>query len=172
MSLLDILVLFGRLGAVAFGGGTSVLPDLRRELVLDRHVLSETQFETAYALGQATPGPGVIFMLPMGYYAGGVAGAVVALLAFLVPALLLQVVLAHYWDRLTRSGWVRAIDRTLVPLAIGLTAASLHSLGTPLLGDARSVLALVLAAGAAIVFRVSPSLVVLAAGVLGLAGVL
>ena len=172
MTLLEVLVLFSRLGAVSFGGGTSVLAELHRELVLQRHVISETQFANAYALGLATPGPGVLYMVPLGFFAAGTAGAVVAMLAFLIPPLLLQLLIEHNWERLTRSGYVRAIDRTLPALAVGLTAASLHALGTPLLPDARAVVAMAACALAVTAFRASPSVVVLGAGVLGLLGVL
>ena len=172
MSLLDLALLFLRVGLVSFGGGTSVLSELQRELVDGRAVMSRQQFVTAYALGQATPGPGILFLIPLGFYAAGAPGAVIALVAFILPPLVLQIFVAAQWERLSRSPWIRALDRTLVPISVGLIGASLHALGSPLLADPASLLGLIVAAAAMLIFRPSPALVVLAAGALGLLGVI
>jgi chromate transporter len=171
VSLIDVALLFLRVGAVSFGGGGSVLAELQHELVDQRAALTQRQFLTAYALGQATPGPGILFLVPMGFYAAGAPGAAVALVAFLVPPLLLQVVVASQWERLSRSPWIRALDRTLIPISVGLIAASLHALGVPLLGDPRALVGLIVAAFIAVTFRPNPAFIVLGAGVLGLLGV-
>lgn len=172
MSLVDLALLFLRVGVVSFGGGASVLNELQRELVDQRGALTQQQFLDSYALGQATPGPGILFLVPMGFYAAGAPGAVVALVAFLVPPLLLQIVVASQWERMSHSPWIRALDRTLVPISIGLIGASFFSLGMPLLGNAVSVVAVVIGAWIMLALRPNPAVVVLGAGVLALFGVL
>ena len=172
MSLIDVALLFLRVGAVSFGGGSSVLAELQHELVDQRAALSQQQFLTAYALGQATPGPGILFLVPMGFYAAGAPGAVVALVAFLVPPLLLQVIVARQWERLSRSPWIRALDRALVPISVGLIGASLHALGVPLLGDPRTLVGFIVAALIVVIARPNPALIVLGAGLLGVLGIL
>lgn len=171
MSLLDIALFFMRVGVVSFGGGGSVLGELQHELVDRRAAMTQQQFLTAYALGQATPGPGILFLVPMGFYMAGAPGAVVALVAFLVPPLLLQIVVASQWERLSRSPWIRALDRTLVPISVGLIGASLHALGLPLLTTPVEIGGVLVGMGLATVFRLSPSIIVLGAGALGLIGV-
>jgi chromate transporter len=171
VSVLDVALLFIRVGAVSFGGGSSVLAELQHELVDRRAAMTQEQFFTAYALGQATPGPGILFLVPMGFYAAGAPGAVVALVGFLVPPLLLQVIVARQWERLAHSPWIRALDRTLVPISVGLIAASLHALAVPLLGDPRALVGLTVAALIAVMFRPAPAVIVLGAGVLGVLGV-
>ncbi len=170
MTLMDVALLFARLGALSFGGGLSILAELQRELVETRGVLTQQQFATAFALGQATPGPGVIYMVPIGYAIAGVPGAVVALVSFLTLPLLLQLVVAGQWERLVRSAWMRAANRALVPISVGLVASSLRSLGTPLLGDPVDTAGMIVAAVAMLRFGVSPPVVVLGAGALGLLG--
>lgn len=157
---------------MSFGGGTSVLAELQHELVDQRSALSQQQFLTAYALGQATPGPGILFLVPMGFYAAGAPGAVVALLAFVTPPLLLQVVVARQWERLSRSASIRALDRALIPVSVGLIGASLYALGVPLLHDPRALIGSVVAAIIVVLIRPNPAAVVLAAGLLGTLGVL
>ncbi len=172
MSVFDVALLFLRVGVVSFGGGTSVLAELQHELVDQRGALTQQQFQTAYALGQATPGPGILFLVPMGFYVAGAPGAVVALVSFLVPPLLLQIVVASQWERLSRSPWIRALDRTLVPISVGLIGASLNALGLPLLATPTEIVAVVGGMLLAVVFRVNPSAIVLGAGVLGFLGIL
>lgn len=171
MSLIDLAILFFRTGVVSFGGGSAVIADLQREMVDNTGALTRDQFFTAFAIGQATPGPGILFIVPLGYYAAGIAGAAVSFIAFLIPPMLLQIVVASRWDRMSASPWIRAADRTLVPISVGLIAASLYSLGVPMLVNPLSVAGIVIAAVIGVVFRPTPSLIVLAAGVLGLLGV-
>lgn len=172
MNLLDLALLFFRLGAVSFGGGLSVLAELQHELVEQRAAVTQQQFATAFALGQATPGPGVLYLIPLGFYVAGAPGALVAIVSFLLPPLLLQVVVARQWETLSRSPWIRAVDRALVPISVGLIGGSLHALGTPLLTSPSNILGLALASVALLVFRVSPPVIMLGAGLLGLLGVL
>jgi len=170
VSLTDVALLFLRTGLVSFGGGTSVIAELQHALVDNTAAITRQQFLTAYALGQATPGPGILFLIPLGFYTAGAAGAAVALVAFLIPPLLLQIVVASQWERMSGSPWIRATDRALVPISVGLIGASLFSLGTPMLGDPKTVVAIVIATLIAVTVRPSPSLVVLGAGLLGLLG--
>lgn len=172
MSLIDLALLFLRVGAVSFGGGTSVLAELQHELVDQRAALSQQQFLTAYSLGQATPGPGILFLVPMGFYAAGAPGAVVALVAFVTPPLLLQVLVASQWERLSRSASIRALDRALIPVSVGLIGASLYALGVPLLHDPRALVGSIVAAVVVVLVRPNPAVVVLAAGLLGTLGVI
>lgn len=167
MSLIELALLFLRVGLVSFGGGTSVLAELQHELVDRRAALSQEQFLTAYALGQATPGPGILFLVPMGFYAAGAPGAVVALVAFVTPPLLLQVFVASQWERLSRSASIRALDRALIPVSVGLIGASLYALGAPFLHDPRALVASVVAAVIVVLIRPNPAAVVLAAGLFG-----
>ncbi|GAC1487824.1 MAG: chromate transporter [Candidatus Limnocylindrales bacterium] len=171
MSLVELALLFVRVGAVSFGGGSSVLAELQHELVDQRSAVSQQQFLTAYALGQATPGPGILFLIPLGFYVAGAAGAVVALVAFLAPPLLLQIVVARQWERLSRSASIRALDRALIPVSVGLIGASLYALGVPLFQDPRALIGVGVTAVTMLFVRPNPALVVLGAGLLGALGV-
>jgi chromate transporter len=173
VSLLDIIILFGRLGAVSFGGGgASVLPELQHELVVRAGAVTERQFLNAYALGQATPGPGILWLVPLGSYIAGAPGAVAALVSFIAPPLLLQVFVAAQWERLSRSPWTRALDRSLVPISVGLIGGSVFALGSPLLPVPAHAAGAALAALISLRWRISPAVFVLGAGALGILGVL
>jgi chromate transporter len=126
--VLQVFFLFAKLGLLSFGGGTAILLEMQREAV-GRGWLTEAQFVEAYAIGQMTPGPGTLFVVPIGYQAAGVAGAVAAALGFFVPtgAIALAAILA--WSKLRHSPWPSAVRDALLPVAIGLSLASAYSMG-------------------------------------------
>ena len=64
--LLDLLVLLVRLSFVAFGGGVAILPELQHVVVEQHHWLTAQQFAGSYALGQLTPGPGMLMVMAIG----------------------------------------------------------------------------------------------------------
>ena len=54
--LLNMFLLFFRIGAVTFGGGYAMLPILQRELVENRDWTTEEELADYFAIGQCTPG--------------------------------------------------------------------------------------------------------------------
>jgi chromate transporter len=86
MELLQLFLTVLLLAAVSFGGGQTLLVGLERELV-QTGVISPTQFATAVALGQSTPGPLAASTTAVGNYALGIPGAIVATTAMLVVSL-------------------------------------------------------------------------------------
>ena len=54
--LLEMFLVFFRIGAVTFGGGYAMLPILQRELVDDRGWTTEAELTDYFAIGQCTPG--------------------------------------------------------------------------------------------------------------------
>jgi chromate transporter len=168
VNLFDLAIVMFRMGALSFGGGVTVLAEMQRELVSVRGVMTADDFATAFALGQATPGPGILYLIPVGFRVAGVPGAAVALIAFVAPPILLQVLIAGHWERLSTNPWVRAANRTILPISMGLIGASLIVLGRPLLAEATAVAGLAVGCIAVLRLRLSPTLIVLAAGILGL----
>lgn len=72
-------------------GGLGSLPSLHADL-LARHWASERQFAEALTIGQLSPGPNGLWVVSLGYLAGGLPGSLLALLALLLPPLLILAV--------------------------------------------------------------------------------
>jgi len=83
---------FALLSLMAIGGVSSILPDMQRYMVEAHHWLSGTQFADAYALGQAAPGPNMMFVTLLGLQVAGWTGAIVATLLTMVVVPIL------YWE--------------------------------------------------------------------------
>lgn len=165
--LLQIALVYAKLSVVAFGGGIAVLPEMQREVVSRHGWLTDTQFRESFAIGQLTPGPGMLMVMAAGYSAAGAAGAIVAAVAMFGPSSLITFTAGRLWWRMGASPWREAVQRSLGPVTTGLLFAGAYTIGR---GAIDGPVPLLIAAGAALIivrWRVSPALLIGAAGVLG-----
>jgi chromate transporter len=163
---LALLFTFARVGAVAYGGGFTIVPLIEREAVNENHWITHKELADAIALGQVTPGPVMICASFIGARAGGVLGGLLATLGvFGVPALL-TVGLGVWLDRWRRTRAVKAALRGLVPAVVGMMAAAAVGLASAGIRDEVGVIFAVVSFAAVAQFKRNPAFVVLGAGVL------
>jgi chromate transporter len=168
--LTSLLGYFALLSLFAVGGANAAIPEMHRVAVDVMHWMNDRQFADMYAMAQVSPGPNVIIVALIGYHVAGFAGAGVAIAAMCGPTCTLAFFVARTWDRFKGARWRMAIQAGMVPLSIGLIAASAFVLAHA--ADRNVYAALITAATAAVAFftRINPLWVFLAAGVLGLSG--
>lgn len=170
-SLGGLAATFSTMSLFAIGGANAALPEIHRVAVSLNHWLTEQQFADAFAIAQLSPGPNVLIVTLIGYQAAGLAGALVATVGMCGPSGALAYVVSRLLGRAGQSPWPGIIQAALVPLSIGLMAASGLILA---LGSDRSAGAVILTATVAVlaaVTRINPLWLLLAGGVLGFAGV-
>ncbi len=115
---------FGAISLVSVGGGIAVLPEMHR-LVVDVHGwMSDADFARRFALAQAAPGPNVLVVGLFGWHVGGIAGMLTAVLAMTLPTSFMAFGFSRLRARLAGRAWLRVMERGLVPIAVGLIAAS------------------------------------------------
>ncbi len=121
---------FYRSGALVFGGGHVVLPLLRNAVVVPGWV-SDNSFLAGYGAAQAVPGPLFTFAAYLGAVAGvapgGVAGAVVALLAIFIPGILCLMGSLPFWHGLRARPGAQAAVRGTNAAVVGLLGAALYN---------------------------------------------
>jgi chromate transporter len=125
--LLNLLWVFALLSLVAVGGGTAVLPEMRRILVGHFHWLSDKQFREIYSIGQIAPGPNMLMILVIGYRLAGALGALIVGLAFFIPDCFITFFVNRVWKRFEGSPWRTAIQRGMAPVAIGLMLSGTYT---------------------------------------------
>ena len=54
--MLELFLTFAKMGVMTFGGGMAMLPILQREVVDNKHWVTEEELVDYYAIGQCTPG--------------------------------------------------------------------------------------------------------------------
>src|SRR5438128_11277529 len=94
-SLLTLVGVFLRIGALAFGGLGAALALIEHELVTKRRCLTEADITAALTYTKLLPGSTVVQVVAyVGYVLGGWRGSALATVAFVVPSALLMLVLA------------------------------------------------------------------------------
>ena len=78
------------LSLLAVGGANALVPEFQRVAAAYGWASADT-FAGLFALAQAAPGPNMLIVTLLGLRAAGLAGAVVATVAFVAPAALLAV---------------------------------------------------------------------------------
>jgi chromate transporter len=169
-SLVTLAAFFAVTSLFAIGGGNSAIPEMHRYAVDVQHWLTGRQFADSFALAQLTPGPNLIIVTLIGYHVAGIAGAVVATLAMCGPTSMLAFMVGRASERFTGAAWHGALSRGLIPVTLGLTAAS-ASVIVSVADYSWVAAAITLAtAGIGLFLRVHPLWAFAAAALLGLAG--
>lgn len=115
---------FMALSLMSIGGAITLVPDMHRRLVVTDHLLSDTDFTSAIALAQAAPGPNVLFVALMGWYSGGLGGAMASMLGVMIPSTTLALAASRWVS--TRRHWlsVQAFQDGMTPVTVGLLLAT------------------------------------------------
>jgi chromate transporter len=121
---------FYRSGALVFGGGHVVLPLLQAEVVAPGWVTNEA-FLAGYGAAQAVPGPLFTFAAYLGAVIrpppNGIVGAAIALVAILLPGLLLVYGMLPFWDVLRSRQSAQAAMRGANAAVVGILGAALYN---------------------------------------------
>ena len=158
---------FALLSLLAVGGGAAVLPEMKETVVGQHHWLTDTQFVHVYSLGQVAPGPNMLMVQIIGDRVAGTKGALVALVAFFLPASILTFATGKLWDRLGDWPWRESIQRGLAPISIGLMLAGTITIARIAVTDPRTI-ALAIAVTAILLWRkINPAYLILGSAVLG-----
>lgn len=118
-----------KVGALAFGGGFVIVPLIQHDVVSTYHWMSASQFLTAVALGQVTPGPVVLSLAAVGYAAAGLGGALLGAAVAFAPSFAFVLGGARRFDRLRASERARGFLAGAGPCALGAIAGSAVPLG-------------------------------------------
>lgn len=119
--LLELFVSFARVTLVGFGGGPSMIPLVRAEVVDSRGWLTAEAFLDAFAFGNSLPGP-IVTKLAMfvGHEVAGWAGSLAALAGATLPTATLFLLVFGMVARAKDSVWLRSILSGVRPVVVGL----------------------------------------------------
>ncbi|MBO0769944.1 MAG: chromate transporter, partial [Actinobacteria bacterium] len=121
-----------KVGLFSYGGGFVIIPLMQHDAVHTYHWLTASQFLTAVALGQITPGPVVQTVAVVGYAAAGIGGGVLASAIAFAPSFGFVLGGGRYFGRLRSSAAVQAFLTGAGPAAIGAIAGAAIPLGLSL----------------------------------------
>jgi len=131
----ELTLAFARIGSVAFGNGSTILPLLQQTAVNEQGWLSFHDFAVGLALGQITPGPILNTATFIGYAVAGWPGAVVATFAIFAPTFAMTLVFTELFERIQAHAWVRGAAQGVLAAFAGLLVAFVFRLGESVLTD-------------------------------------
>ena len=105
--------------------GLASLPQVRDELVLHRHVLTDEQLNTAIVVGRTTPGPVGLYVVSVGYMVAGIPGAAAGWLAMATPALTMILLLRFIGPRRERPRVKQILESVVAASAAMLFASAI-----------------------------------------------
>ncbi|RKK01297.1 chromate transporter [Pseudoroseomonas wenyumeiae] len=169
-TLIALALIFAELSLLAFGGGNTILPEMQRRVVEVHHWMSAQEFSALFALAQAAPGPNMMVVPLVGWHVAGWSGLLVSSLAKFGPSSLLTGVVLGLWRRFRDRPWRRVVQTGLVPMTVGLVAASAALISAATSTDL-GLAAITLAAAAAMLWgRLHPLWLLLGGALAGLLG--
>lgn len=165
--LFALFLHFLSLSVFATGGAMALASDMHRYVVDEHAYLTHTQFVNSIALAQAAPGPNILFVTVMGWQIAQLPGAIATTLGLALPALVFPVIVSRLGRLPQFERLLKALQRGLGPVALGLMVATCYLLVRGLPGTWQGAAI----AGATLLLvtttRLPPVLPILAAGVLG-----
>ncbi len=95
--LLNLFMVFFRIGGLTFGGGYAMLPMIQREIVENKKWATDDEIMNYYAVGQCTPGVIAVNTATfIGYKQGGIWGSIAATLGVTAPSIIIITVIAAF----------------------------------------------------------------------------
>jgi len=122
---LRLFLAFFRVGMLGYGGGPSSIPLVHKEVVEKYKWMDDDEFADILALGNTLPGPIATKMAGyIGYRVAGILGMINAVLATIVPTIILMIVLLTFMASFKDQPWVMGMTKAVVPV-VGVMLASL-----------------------------------------------
>jgi len=120
---------FLKLGTIGFGGPVALVGFMHRDLVEQRRWITEDTYKLSLALAQIMPGPlAAQTAIAIGYFEGGVLGATLVGLAFIIPSFLMVVGISLAYVAYGGLWWMQALFYAIAATVIAIIAIAAYKL--------------------------------------------
>jgi chromate transporter len=120
---------FLKLGTIGFGGPAALVGFMHRDLVEQRRWITEDTYKLSLALAQIMPGPlAAQTAIAIGYFEGGVLGATLVGLAFVLPSFLMVVAISLAYIAYGGLWWMQALFYAIGSTVIAIIAIAAYKL--------------------------------------------
>jgi chromate transporter len=120
---------FLKLGTWGFGGPVALAGSMHRDLVERRGWITEDTYKLALALAQIMPGPlAAQLAIAIGYFQGGILGATLVGLAFVLPSFVMVVAISLMYIVYGGLWWMQALFYAIGATVIAIIAIAAYKL--------------------------------------------
>jgi len=114
---IDLFNAFFRIGVFGFGGGPTMIPLVHKEVVDNYKWMEDDEFSNVLAIGNTLPGPIATKMAGyIGYKVGGVVGCINAVVATIVPLIIVMIAGLGLLNEYRDTPWVAGMAQGVVPI--------------------------------------------------------
>ncbi|MBE6040455.1 MAG: chromate transporter [Clostridiales bacterium] len=167
--LIELLIVFFKLGAFTIGGGIAMLPLLKSELIERKRWFTEEEFVDAVAVCQGLPGVIAVNMATyVGYKKKGLAGSLVSTFAVVTPSFLMILIIAKFVSSISDNPYVAGAMAGLRVAALGLVVVAVIQLAPAAVRSKWAAAAAALAFVLIAVFNINTAYVILLFIILGI----
>src|ERR671919_748933 len=129
IALWPLVGYFLKLGTIGFGGPAALVGFMHRDLVERRKWITEDTYKLSLALAQIMPGPlAAQTAIAIGYFEGGVLGATLVGLAFVLPSFLMVVAISLAYVAYGGLWWMQALFYAIGATVIAIIAIAAYKL--------------------------------------------
>jgi chromate transporter len=167
--LIELYLAFFRIGGLTFGGGLTMLPMLKHELVEKKSWVSEDDLLDYYAVGQCTPGIIAVNVSTfVGYKKRGIIGAVFSTLGMISPSLIIISILAAFLEQFMDNETVMHATAGIKTVICALMLNTVITMGKKTITGKISAVTAAVGFLLALFTPVPTVLIVIAAGIAGI----
>ncbi len=168
-TLLQMFLVFARIGGFTFGGGYAMLPMLQREVVENKKWATQEELMDYYAIGQCTPGIIAVNVATfVGYKEKGFFGAVFSTLGVITPSVIIVGIIAMFISNFQDLTVVQYAFSGIRAAVVALIASSVIKLFKKSVIDGVTGLIFIAITLLSFFTDISPIIFIVVSGVIGL----
>lgn len=119
--MLNLFLIFFKIGCFAFGGGYAVIPLISKYVVEENAWISTREFIDLISISQMTPGPIAINSATfVGQSVNGIIGSLVATTGFVLPQFILMMILGYFL--FSKNKKFKIMDYSLLGIKAGVVS--------------------------------------------------
>lgn len=119
LKLLELFIVFFKIGIFTFGGGHAMIPLISEEMEMHGW-LDGNELSQLIAVSESTPGPFAINIATFIGSKDGILGSLFATLGVITPSVIIILFIASLFQTFASNKYVRKIIKGINPLIIGL----------------------------------------------------
>lgn len=105
--LLELLLVFLKLGLFTFGGGYAMIPQIKEIVIEKKHWLTEDELLEVIAISESTPGPVAINLATyIGFKKRKFLGALFSTIGVIIPSFIVILIISLFFDKFIRNKYV------------------------------------------------------------------
>lgn len=165
MMLLKMFITFLKIGAFTFGGGYAMIPLIEVEVVDKNKWLEKEEFVDIIAVAQSAPGAiAVNASIFVGFKIRRTLGALVCMLAVIIPSFVVILVIAAFFYRFRENEVVQQVFLGIRPAVVALIAIAAYRFAKAIKLQRKTALIATVSLGLVLFLNISPVIVILSVG--------